>query len=446
MKKSLFPIVFIVLITALFLIPGVGMLFFGPSAPGANEIQSKAPALKNESGKINPAILADTEKYVSDHFFLRQELINVHNRVVSDTFGVSSGDSVILGSDGWLYYASTLDDYTGIAPLSRRELFCAANNLRLMQEYVNSQGADFLFVCVPNKNTVYPGNMPNYGAVSDVHDYERLFKLLDELNISYLDLASTFIESGETLYFAHDSHWNSKGAALAADTINAAFGHKTAYFADGFVTYEPHNGDLFEMLYPTSHDEEQNPVYGGDLEISYEGGGTRPDSITIQTRGAGDTSLLAFRDSFGNLLYPYLGHSYDFSRFSRATAYDLTQISAIEADHVLIELVERNLAYLTRYSPVFPAPVRDAEIPQTVSGKIDFEASTASASLAGFSLIKGNIEFDFEPYSPVYIVCTDGQVFEATTLQDGGFSAYISDDLTAAGIMVYVNGSLCYFE
>ena len=39
-------------------------------------------------------------------------------------------------------------------------LFCAARNLALLQEFCAQQGTSFLFVCAPNKNTVYPEFMP----------------------------------------------------------------------------------------------------------------------------------------------------------------------------------------------------------------------------------------------------------------------------------------------
>ena len=50
---------------------------------------------------------------------------------------------------------------------------------------------------------------------------------------------------------------------------------------------------------------------------------TNPDSITLNTVGGGEENLLAFRDSFGILLYPYLADSYANARFSRANAYTL---------------------------------------------------------------------------------------------------------------------------
>ena len=340
--KKCFNWAFVAVILILGLSLGVGTAIFGPSQPAANEQLSAPPVWTDKNGNWNPNFLSDTMTWFSDHFFLRQELISVGNRLKAELLGTSGADSVLLGKDGWLYYTDTLEDYTGTNPLTDRELFCIANNLSLMAEYAESAGKDFLFTVAPNKNALYPESMPSMGAVAEDTDAQRLYALLDKMDVPYLNLHAAFDNTEEVLYFKHDSHWNSKGAALGADAINRAFGVESDYFSGDFTATQSHTGDLYEMLYPAFADPEKNPVYGGELDFEYTTGATKPDSITLQTRGQGSTTLLAYRDSFGNLLYPYLANSYGDARFSRSTVYDLT----LGSDHVLIELVERNLRYL----------------------------------------------------------------------------------------------------
>ncbi|HAJ65552.1 MAG TPA: hypothetical protein DCM61_03100, partial [Clostridiales bacterium] len=59
-------------------------------------------------------MLGETTDYIADHFFLRSELVNAWAELNASVFKTSSEEQVVLGSDGWLYYASTLDDYMGI--------------------------------------------------------------------------------------------------------------------------------------------------------------------------------------------------------------------------------------------------------------------------------------------------------------------------------------------
>ena len=162
MKKLYFG--FIALFFLLSLTLSVGMLFAGPAQPMANEVLAEPPAATTPEGGFNDRILADTAKYVGDHFFLRQQLISLDRRLNASLLGTSGQDSVLLGKDGWLYFRDTLNDYTGVDPLTDRQLSRIAHNLALMNRYCAENGKQFLFVIAPNKNALYGENMPNFGA------------------------------------------------------------------------------------------------------------------------------------------------------------------------------------------------------------------------------------------------------------------------------------------
>lgn len=435
MKKVLIPI-FVAGVLLLSVTLAVGILFAGPAEAGANEVLSKAPVLVDKDGKLNDYFLNDAATWLGDHFFGRQELISVHNKVVSTAFDTSSSDDVILGSNDWLYYEPTLGDYTGTAVATDREIFMAANNLALMQEYCESQGREFAFMIAPNKNSLYPENMPDYGAVSQQTNAQALHGKLNEMGVAYIDLFRVFGQQEEVLYFAHDSHWNSKGAALGADSINEAFGVQSNYFGGDFSQREYHLGDLYEMLYPSFKDTEENPVYGGAFAFTFTSKATKADSITLETASDKAGSLLCYRDSFGNLLYPYLADSYGTCRFSRAVSYDLTQ----DGDYVLIELVERNIPYLYTYLPVMSAPVREISLPEaTATAQM---ANKSVKSPEGMYQVKGTLPVQADTDSPIYVIC-DGVVYEAFCLADGGFGAYIPGE--AQAVACYVNGQLQTF-
>ena len=430
MKKKLLLCSFLAAILAMGLILSTGILFAGPSAAGANEKLSAAPVLFDKEGKLNDRYLADAAAWINDHFFGRQELISMNNRLSALLFGTSGNDSVILGKDGWLYYASTLDNYTGENTMTHRELFSAANNLRLMAAYCESQGKDFAFMIAPNKNSLYPEHMPNYGVISSVHDAQKLHKLLDQMEVPYVDLFTAFRAEEETLYFATDSHWHSKGAALGADLINAAFGVKSSYYHSDFGNSADYTGDLYEMLYPAFSGTEQQPIYAGELNFTYSGNATRPDSITLQTKGQGESNLLCYRDSFGNLLYPYLAYSYADSRFSRSNTYDLT----LDADHVLIELVERNLRYLITYAPVMPSPAIQMALPKGYAGAAEVSHAPKVRAPKGYDAWIGTLP-NADDHATAYLLW-DGQCYEAFLLEDGAFAVYLPEGATAEALVI----------
>ena len=426
MQKKRFDLLYICVCLVLCAVLWLGMLLAGPAQAKANEVLTTKPVLRSDAG-WNTRYLSDLADYVADRFFLRQELVTAHNRLLTALGGGEAAD-VIAGRDGWLYYAATLDDYTGAGALSDAELAAAARNLALMQEYCDARGIRFLFVPTPNKNSLYDAAMPSYGVKAQEHSAERLLRLLDAQGVANLDLFAAFRAQGETLYFAHDSHWNARGAALAADAINAALGRESDYFSGDFSGETAHSGDLFEMRYPAGHDGETDRVYGGALSYERAGSDTRPDSITINTTSQSDGTLLMFRDSFGNALYPYLADSFGAARFSRATAYNLTLTEKLGAKYVVVELVERNLRYLLRFTPVMPAPERTPAEAGPAVGTVALTCPEATPAISGCTLWRGTLPAS-EAGAQVCIRCGE-RAFAAFTGGDGTFSCYIPDGLT----------------
>ena len=405
----------------------LGMLIFGPAEAGANERLAQKPKLSLK-GKPNWSYLSQLADWVGDHFWLRQELITGRNGLAG-LAGSSAVEDVILGRDGWLYYAPTLGDYTGTAALSEAELAAAAANLGLMAEYCRDRGLSFLFVPAPNKNSLYPEHMPGFVPAGE-RDLSRLLALLPGENVPFADLSARFAAREETLYYAHDSHWTVQGAALAADGINAALGRESRYFAGDFSGTQRHDGDLYEMLYPAARDPETGPVYGGTLRYTREGTDTRPDSITINTAGEGSGSLLAYRDSFGNDLYPFLADSFAAARFSRSTVYDFAAAEKLGADTVLVELVERNLRYLLTYTPKMAAPLRDLSGGDETGGAVDLARSRESGpeGCAGYTGV-------LDPAAGrTYLLCAGG-CYEAFRLLDGGFFAWLPEGETPVRVL-----------
>lgn len=435
MKKCYYW-VFTTVILLLSLSLVAGMLLFGPSEAGANEQLSKAPRFLEADGSWNPDFLSDTAAWVSDHFFLRQELISADNWLSARLFRTSGAENVILGKDGWLFYADTLSDYSYRDTMTPRELFCAANNLALMAEYAEASGKEFLFVAAPNKNLLYPEYMPEDIPRKENMVWQELISKLESMEIPYVDLYEIFGREEEILYFAHDSHWNSKGAALGADAIHAAFGLQSSYYADSFAEETPHTGDLYEMLYPAFADPETDVVYSGQLDFTYVGNANKPDSITLETLGNGTGRLLAYRDSFGNLLYPYLADSFASARFSRSVTYDLT----LDADFVLIELVQRNLRYLQTYLPVILSPARDLDLPEKAEGTLSVTADGAQAP-EGYTCIEGRLDAQLDAGAKIYVIC-GGVAYEALLLQDGGFGVYVPESVEAEAVVYSVGDKL----
>lgn len=432
MKKMNLYRCFIAIIMLICLSIPVGTILFGTSSAGANEQLAKPPVLINKDGSFNDGFLSDAMQWFSDHAFLRQEFISLHNLISAKVFQTSGAEGVVLGKDGWLFFADTLDDYTGQSAMTDGEISAIANNLAMMNEYVTFKGGKFLFAPIPNKNSLYPAFMPSAYKMADSGNARRLMEQLKVLQVPYSDMYAAFSQENEVLYFAHDSHWNSKGAALGADLINKGFGVDSSYYFADFSKTSPHMGDLYEMLYPAFKDSEKDPVYGGTLHFDYTGNGKTPDSILLKTAGQGSGTLLAYRDSFGNLLYPYLADTYGDATFSRSVVYDLTQ----SADYVLVQIVERNLQYLLANVPIMESPVREISVPEQASGAISVKTTNYKAP-EGYVQLRGHLEAD----GKIYVVC-GGNAYEAFLLENNGFAVNVPLDAQPEAVVYTAADSL----
>lgn len=438
---------FIAAFLVLCLMPLAALPIVGEAEPAANELPLARPALWDEDG-LNTDYCAELTDYLASRFAFRQELVTVWSALNAGLFSSSAQEELILGRRGWLFYSETLEDYMGLG-LSDGQLQNAANDLALIQEYLETQDIDLVFAVAPNKNSLYPQYMPGrIRAGRAASNAVRLAGLLRERGVCSADLFSAF-EGGEPLYYASDSHWNSQGAALAADVILAALGRESAYSSADFSPGAEHQGDLFEMLYPALRDRERDMDSGLDFSYNCLKDPAEGNAMSIQTenpQGAG--SLLCFRDSFGVALYPYLAQSFETARFSRAAAYDLSGVADEGVDAVVIELVERNLDYLLEKAPCFPAPLREAE---AVAGEGLAQAERSGEDGAGLvqtlGLLPGSL---CDEGSRVYLRAGD-RVYEAWVLtaeDDEGtaFSAWLDKDITAEEALCMSGGRLTAYK
>ena len=347
MKYKIFTAAFLLLC----ILPSAGMLFLPPTEAAANERLTPVPQLKSEDGSWNQNVLDDATNYIADHFALRQEMVTANAMLQTGLLATSPAEDVIYGTDGWLYYAETLDDYQNRATLTDEEVRQIAQTIADMQAYCEARGAQFVFTIAPNKNSLYPEHMPARYLQSDSPgNYEKLKPLLEEYGVHYADLFTFLSEQDEILYLKTDSHWTNRGAALAHDFLMETLGLPHTAFAEAeYTTAETHRGDLYEMLYPKGTAREAQQAY--ETTFSYVSEPRTAEDILIQTTSpyAPNGRLLLCRDSFGNALHPFLAEDFREATITRQMPYPLEQVQA--GDTVIVEIVERNLANLLKYPP-----------------------------------------------------------------------------------------------
>lgn len=436
------------------MVPFAGMAVARTDTTTENKTLAEFPSLKNADGTVNTDFLGGLGTYFEDHFALRPQLVTLDSMIQSRVFDVSNVDTVIYGTDGWLYYASTLDDYLGQNTLSDRSIYCAAHNLSLMQQYVNRQGADFLLTIPPNKNSLYGKNMPYYDQrkVSSDHNIDALVPELEKQGIFYLDLFSLFGETDEVLYLQRDSHWNNEGAMLVYRAIFEALDMEyDSYESVDISRAKNEVGDLNRMLYPLGAEPEWNTTYHYDSSYVYTLENTTgvEDPVIRTYNENGNGSLLMFRDSFGNTLLPLTANAVEYGYFYKAMPYDIAALmESIRPDAVVVEKVERNISDFAQIPPVMPGLAVQLQNAKEVStnGTLDLQSSDVNVL---YYEVAGIIDDNFADVDSNVYVCISQEesdaVYEAFTVADEasdyGYLLYLPKSEVHEGVLtasVYV--------
>lgn len=440
-----YRIIFCSLFFLILAVPLVGMLWYREPESTENKTLAEMPQLEEE-GHVNYKYFSELEDYFSDHFAYRQELVTADAVLMSKVFQQSSEELAIVGTDDWLYLRTTLDDYQGTNRMSDRGIRNVATVVSLMQEYVEGMGKTFVFTSPANKNSLYPEHMPYYYTqTEEPTNLQRVSAVMQELGCNYVDLYALFESQQDVLYHKGDSHWDNRGAALVQDALLGQAGVEHADLTQVQpLERDDFEGDIDKILYPLARHPETEYDYSPYFTYTYDGtDDVTANTVTTVGRKGDGTSLLCFRDSFGNSLLPFLAQEFDSAKFGKAVPYRLDAMYTENRDVCIVELVERNLVNLVKFAPVMPAPLRafSEEVQSYTS-----EAVTSTVSeVDGYYKIQGLADEKYvDTDSPLYLRFTgDGGSFvveaapadELTTgiPSDYGFTAYIGKQAFPAG-------------
>ncbi len=438
-KKRIGYLLYIMIVLGICLLPLLAMGIRPDVGNRENRTPAPWPSLYKEDG-FNWAYLQEAGDYFTDHFAFRQELVSADARIRTELFAVSPVDSVIVGKDGWLYYAATLDDYQHKDSVSERMLFNMAHNLALMQEYTQLLGKTFLFTVAPNKNSLYGDSMPdrlNY-RLGDNSDMERLMPWLEREKVNYVDLYELFRSRDEVLYYARDSHWNQKGAVLVCNALLDAAGREHENYEEiAFEKTTDYLGDLNLMLFPVTARPEEQIRYQKEFTWEYSQGDDVEDNFIQTTCENGNGSLLLYRDSFGNSMLPYLAEEFRTAVFSKQVPYPMTDLVTYDPDLVIVERVERHLPTLGRIPPLMSGLSRSLQEEKTV---VDSAATLRFSKEGSYWKMEGLADAAYmNTDSPIYLEVEDAagvKTYEAFCValsdegtQDYGYQMYLSEIL-----------------
>lgn len=439
MNKKIFPVVFTTACLLCCVIPFAGMVVAPSNEAVGNEQQTKLPTLKSDDGAFNTEYLSQLGDYFSTHYALRPQIMSVDSEIQSKVFGTSNLDSVVAGKNNRLYYSATLDNYLGRNLMSGRALFNTRHNLELTQEYLNENNVKFLFTVAPNKNTLYPDNMPYYYNCkgSDQSNLENFTSSLKNSKLNYCDLLKKLESYDETLYLEQDSHWSNKGALIAYNEILDTIGKAHNTYENAPAKREKNfYGDLGKMLYPSTQQPEYNYEYDINQTYSYVTPTKSVEEAIIASKNDKATgSLYMYRDSFGNALLPYFANAYNSAYFTKTFPINLSfEVMTKQSDTVIFEIAERNLIWFAQNPPVIPA--KELSAPQSAKAadnKFSAKAKVSEVNMQ-FVNVSGSVDSKLcSDNSEIIVMLEDkdgtDRAFEAFTTSDDNsdycYQAYI---------------------
>jgi len=444
----------IIFVSALF--PLMGYVI-GYSTPNL-EKSSLAPfpsILKDN--RLNLDYTKEFDDYFSDQFPFRSFMISAYSGINEFLFKQSGNEKVIVGKDGFLFFAETLDDYFKVNTLSRNDLLRLNTILGIQKNYLDGLGIRSYFMVAPNKASIYGEYMPAYfNVIGNKSNLERISAM--DKSMPFIDLKSELMkykeETGKLLYHLKDSHWNNLGAAVGYEAMMEKLGKQSlSLLKQTPVLSLDWQGDLTTMLYPSHIVYDQQFNYTLPEAFTFTRAIRSFDDIEIESiNPAKEGKLMMFRDSFANALVPYLSDSFGQVSYSRVFPHDYRKIETRLPDTLIIEIAERNINWLLQSTPIL---VSDPVMKSTsASSEIDLSLTFSKNKASGYSFL--NVRYTDqligEKVTAVKIIGESGEydafpIYQDNDFEDDkieyGFSIYTREeiDVGSVDILLQIDGS-----
>lgn len=269
----------------------------------------------------------------------------------------SPNPDVLLGQDGWLFLASSIDvpcEWQDEMDAVRREMERAA-------ALVESTGRRWVTAVAPDKSMLYADRLDGRADTECVTAFTDAIQAELEADppTGYVPTWDALREaeaaSSEPIFHVHDTHWTSEGASVFARSVIGAMAPELLEDAT-FTAVDggEHVGDLTTLYgFPEGRPARIVSVERPGVETTIAGGYadatqqdvTAGDAVTIRSEGGEviDGRTVYWHDSFGEIalpqMAPFLGHAVALRKLPLARPW-VSDVLA-ESDTIVYETVQR---------------------------------------------------------------------------------------------------------
>src|SRR5712672_1536439 len=212
----------ILLFGALLLVPAVAQLAGMGQSTGENRILAPFPKLT--TFKDLAVLTRTSENYVNDRFGLRSQLVHA-NSLMHYRLGISTNKEIVIGKDGWLFYAAEriVEQHTGADIFRPDELDKWVRQMEANRDWLEQRNIAFYIVAAPDKNTIYPEKLPDYPRPRNATTrLDQLSSRLERSTLDFINPKAALLAAKRNnipVYFEGDSHWTQRGALIAYELL-----------------------------------------------------------------------------------------------------------------------------------------------------------------------------------------------------------------------------------
>ncbi|MBI4025136.1 MAG: hypothetical protein HY360_09155 [Verrucomicrobia bacterium] len=314
--------------------------------------------------------------YYRDNFGFRSAFIRAHALVKHGLFHLSPSRCVLVGRQGWLYYADdySLEDYRSLKPFTQPELARWKSVFEERQAWLAKRGIRFLIVLTCDKALIYPEFLPV--GIKRRDGSFRIEELADYLtrntNIPFVVLKSDLERTKRDgrIYHRTDSHWNDAGAYVGYREIISKLGQwfpqlRPRRLGDFTLReIESPGWDLAVMMGLEDIVHEQNcqlvPRVPQRFRVTEVDQPPRLDPkwncgrIVTEVEDDRLPRAVILRDSFGSALVPFLAEHFRRCEFLWQYEFEAKHIRNPKPDVVILMMTSRRLQWYVPSNPELP--------------------------------------------------------------------------------------------
>jgi hypothetical protein len=304
----------------------------------------------------------------SDRFRGRPALVALQHAVAVLGLHSSPVARVVIGRDGWLYFAGedahALDrQYRGTLPYPDAVIAGLGAEIEKRRAWLAARGIAYVVTIAPDKSTIYPEHLPRWlTRMPGPTPLDRASGMLAaNRQLRFVDLRPVLREAKQhaQVYYRTDSHWNFLGAtaaygalmrevqdAVGRDRLPDIVPPERPPYVPGVDTYR---GDLAGMLGVRGRYLEADIAPLAKVLVN-------SPNRCAQRADAGEfpgfefyqcprrtLRLVMYRDSFAIPLIPLLSENFGRAVYVSSQRMDAALIEREKPDVVIEEMVERSM-------------------------------------------------------------------------------------------------------